>query len=69
MFAYYNFEKIRRISIDKKLTFKHIENFCRKAQYKHKPHVLRCVRKLLTIEKAKILSQFNYAPLLWMVSK
>ena len=59
------------ITIDKKLTFKqHIENLCRKAQYKHQ--ALRRMRKFLTIEKAKILrnafidSQFNYAPFLWM---
>ena len=52
------------ITIDKKLTFKqHIENLCRKAQYKL--HALRCIRKFLTVEKAKILgnafidSQFN----------
>ena len=57
------------ITIDEKLTFKqHIENLCRKAQYKL--HTLRRIRKFLTIEKAKILgnafidSQFNYAPLL-----
>ena len=59
------------ILIDKKLTFKqHIENLCRKALYKL--HALRRIRKFVTIEKAKILSnafidsQFNYAPLLWM---
>ena len=59
------------ITIDKKLSFKqHIENLCRKAQYKL--HALRRIRKFLTIEKAKMLgnafidSQFNYAPLLWM---
>ena len=59
------------IIIDKKLTFKqHIQNLCRKAQYKL--HALRRIRNLLIIEKAKILgnafidSQFNYAPLLWM---
>ena len=59
------------ITIDKKLTFKqHVENLCRKAQYKL--HALRRIRKFLTIEKAKMLgnafidSQFNYAPLLWM---
>ena len=59
------------ITIDKQVTFKqHIENLCRKAQYKL--HALRRIRKFLTIEKAKILgnafidSQFNYAPLLWM---
>ena len=60
-----------RITIDKKLTFKqHVENLCRKAQYKL--HALRRTGKFLTIEKAKMLgnafidSQFNYAPLLWM---
>ena len=54
------------ITIDKKLTFKqHVENLCRKAQYKL--HALRHIRKFLTIENAKMLySQFNYAPLLWM---
>ena len=61
------------MTIDKKLTFKqheHTENLCRKLQYEL--HVLRHIRKFLTIEKAKILgnaftdSQFNYAPLLWM---
>ena len=56
------------------LTFKkHIDNLVRKAQYK--VHALLCVRKFLTIEKAKILgnafinSQFNYAPLIWMFCK
>ena len=59
------------ITIDKKLTFKqHVENLCRKAQYKL--HALRRIRKFLTTEKAKMLgnafidSPFNYAPLLWM---
>ena len=59
------------ITIDKKLTFKqHLENLCRKAQYKF--HAWRRIRKFLTIEKAKILGsafidgQFKYAPLLWM---
>ena len=59
------------ITIDKKLTFKqHIEDLCRKAQYK--VHALRRKRKVLTKEKTKILgnafiySQFHYAPLLWM---
>ena len=53
------------VMIDKNLTFKkHIDNLVRKAQYKY-------IRKLLTIEKAKILdafigSQFNHAPLIWM---
>ena len=59
------------ITINKILTFKQcIENLHRKAQYKL--HVLRRIRKFLTIEKANLLgngfidSQFNYAPLLWM---
>ena len=59
------------IAIDKKLTFKqHIENLCQKAQFKL--HALRHIRKLLTIETAKILgnafidSHFNYVTLLWM---
>ena len=61
------------MTIDKKLTFKqheYTENLCRKLQYEL--HVLRHIRKFLTIEKTKILgnaftdSQFNYAPLLWM---
>ena len=42
------------ITIDKKITFKqHIENLCRKAQYKR--YELRRIRKSLTIEKAKML--------------
>ena len=59
------------IIIDRKLTFKeHIENPCRKAQYKL--HAFRRIRKFLTIEMAKILgnafvdNHFNYALLLWM---
>ena len=59
------------ITIDKKITFKqHIENLCRKAQYKL--DALRRIRKFLTVEKATILgnafidSQFSHAPLLWM---
>ena len=55
---------------DKNLTFKkHIDNLVRKAQYKL--HGLRRIRQFLTIGKAKILgnafivSQFNYAPLIW----
>ena len=59
------------VMIDKNLTFKkHIDNLVCKAQYKL--HALRCIRKFLTIEKAKILgnafidSQFSYAPLIWM---
>ena len=59
------------VMIDKNLTFKkYIDNLVRKAQYKR--HALRCIRKFLTIEKAKILgnafvdSQVNNAPLIWM---
>ena len=51
--------------IDKNLTFeKYIDNLVRKAR--HRLHPPRCVRKFLTIEKAKTLdngfidSQFNY---------
>ena len=40
--------------IDKSLTFKkHIDNLVRKVQYKL--HVLRRIRRFLTIEKAEIL--------------
>ena len=43
------------VIIDKSLNFKkHIDNLVRKAQYKL--HVLRRIRKFITIEKAKILS-------------
>ena len=59
---------------DKNLTFKkHIDNLVRKAQYKL--HALRRIRNFLTLEKAKILdnafinSQFNYAPLIWMLCR
>ena len=52
--------------IDKSLTFKkHIDNLVRKAQYKL--HVLRRIRRFLTIEKVEILgnafldSRFKYA--------
>ena len=59
------------ITIDNKLVFKkHIENFCRAAQYKL--HALTRIRKHLTLDKEILLgntlinSQFNYAPLIWM---
>ena len=43
------------VMIDKNLTFKKpIDSLVRKAQYKL--HALRRIRKFLTIEKAKILS-------------
>ena len=60
------------VIIDKNLTFKkRIDNLVYKAQYKI--HALRRIRKLLTIEKARILGnviidgQFNYAHLIWML--
>ena len=59
------------ITIDNLLTFnEHIDNLCRTANYKL--HVLRRIRKFLSLEKAKLLcnafknNQFNYAPLVWM---
>ena len=59
------------IKIDKNLTFKkHISELCRRSSFKL--HILRRVRKYLTVEKVKLLanaftsSQFNYAPLIWM---
>ena len=57
------------ITIDKKLTFKqHIENLCRKEQYKL--HALRRIKKSLTIEKANVLGNaFIDRPLLWMFCK
>ena len=61
------------IKIDKKLTFKkHISELCRRASYKL--HTLLRTKKYLTVEKAKLLanafinSQFNYAPLIWMLA-
>ena len=59
------------ITIGNKLVFKkHIENLCRRAQYKL--HALTHIRKYLPLDKAILLgntfinSQFNYAPLIWM---
>ena len=49
---------------------KHTDNLWRKASYKL--HALRRIRNILTMEKAKMLtdafinSQFSYAPLVWM---
>ena len=49
---------------------KHIENLCWNANYKL--HALRCMRKFLAVEKAKLLgntlidNQFSSAPLIWM---
>ena len=62
------------VMIDKNLTFK---KTCWKfsSQDPYKLHALRHIRKFLTIEKAKILSnafidsQFNYALLIWMFCK
>ena len=60
------------ITIDSQLKFKkYIDNLCRKASYKL--HALRRIRNFLTVEKAKMLanafinSQFNYAPLLYVI--
>ena len=62
------------VMIDKNLTFKkHVGNLVRQAQYEL--YALQRIRKFLTIEKAKILdnafidSQFNYAPLIWMLCR
>ena len=62
------------LTIDKELIFsKHIDKLCRNAQYKL--HALRRIRKYLSLEKAKMLgngfidSQFNYAPLIWMLCR
>ena len=62
------------ITIDNPLTFnEHIDNLCRTANYKL--HALGRIRKYLSLEKAKLLcnvfinSQFNYAPLVWMVCR
>ena len=44
------------ITIDKALNFrKHIKNVCRTTQYKL--HVLRRIRKYLTLDKAKLLGK------------
>lgn len=60
------------IITDKSLTFKkHIDNLVRKAQYKLL--ALWCIRRFHFIEEARVLdivfivSQFNYAPFLWMI--
>ena len=57
--------------MDKNLTFeKHVSERCRRVSYKL--HTLRRIRKSLTVDKAKLLTdaftnrQFNYAPLIWM---
>ena len=62
------------ITIDNLLIFNgHIDNLCRPANYKL--HALRCLRKYLSLEKAKLLcnafinSQFNYAPLVWVLCR
>ena len=64
--------ELLRITIDKALNFKkHIENLCCTAHYKL--HALKRIRKYLTLDKAKLLvnafigSEFNYAPLIWML--
>ena len=53
---------------DDMIPYTHVEMY-------RKVHALRCIRRFLTIGKAKIMgnafidSQFNYAPLLWMFSR
>ena len=57
------------LTIDKK----HIENLCRTAQYKL--HALKCIGKYLALDTAVLHSntflnsQFNYAPLMWMLCR
>ena len=62
------------ITIDNILTFnEHINNLCRNASYKL--YALRRIRKYLTQDQAKLLynafinSQFNYAPIIWMLCR
>ena len=62
------------ITIDNILTFnEHINNLCRNASYKL--YALRRIRKYLTQDQAKRLynafinSQFNYAPVIWMLCR
>ena len=59
------------ITIDNMPTFnEHINNLCRNASYAL--YALRRIRKYLTQDQAKLLynafiiSQFNYAPIIWM---
>ena len=58
------------IEIDNKLTFKHIEQLCKKAR--NKLYALKRLRSFISEERAVllantfILSQFNYSPLIWM---
>ena len=63
--------EILGLTIDKELNFStHVDKLCRNAQYKS--HALRRIKKYLTSEKVKMLSnafidcQLNYAPLMWM---
>ena len=63
--------EILGLTIDKELNFStHVDKLCRDAQYKS--HALRRIKKYLTSEKVKMLSnafidcQLNYAPLMWM---
>ena len=43
---------------------KHIEDLCKKVSYKL--HALRRIRGYSTVEKARILANFNYVSLIWM---
>ena len=65
--------KLLGITIDYDLKFKKLINeLCRKASYKL--HALQRIRRYLSVDKAKLLanafidSQFNYAPLIWMLA-
>ena len=63
--------KLLGITVDNELKFKkHMEDLCKKASYKL--HALRRIRRYLTVEKARTLTnaftdrKFKYAPLIWM---
>ena len=66
--------KLLELIKDNKLCFeRHIAKLCQTASYKL--HALRRIRKNLTLERARVLvnillvSQFNYAYLIWMFCK
>ena len=57
------------ITIDNKLVFKkHIENLCRTAQYELHGKYLTLDKEVLH-SNTFINSQFNYAPLIWMLCR
>ena len=59
--------------IKRKILVSTLTNYCRDTHYKS--HALRQIRKYLSLEKARMLgnafidSQFNYAPLIWMLCR